>query len=140
MATSRINASWLQHASSRNVPWRISPTSRVWNATRWCSSPRISSARILATTSWISPANAWPHASTYAWPHATTYAWLHAPTHARPYASSNARNGSRLCSSCYDGSSDSHGSTRILPLASALNGYFSSRCPRKTHASQNNQS
>ena len=150
MASRRINASWLQYASSRYVSWWVSPSLRIWNATRWRPSSRISSARISATTTWLSLVNAWPdattdawlyaaghawsHASTYAWPHASSYARTYASTDARSHALSNARNGSWICSSWYDGSSFSDGGTRILPLTGSSYGYFIPRCPWKTYA------
>ena len=144
MASRGINASWLQYASSRNVSWWVSPTPRIWNATRWCPCSRLSS--ILTTTSWISLINARPYATTYAWPYATADARSHASSYARTYATADARlhatsyarNGRWLCSSSYDGSASTNGSTRLLPLTGSSYGNFSSRRLRKTYASQNN--
>ncbi len=139
MAFWRINSSWLQYASSRNVSWWISPTPRIWNATWWCPSSRLSSARISITTSGISLVISWSHASTNAWSHASSYARVYASSaDSRLHATTYARNGSWLCSTCYDGSALTDGGTRILPLASTPYGYFISRCPWKTNATQNN--
>ncbi len=148
MASRGIDAPRLQHATTRNVSRWISTPSWLWYATRWCSSSRLSSLRILTATSWISstnarsyaPTDARPHAPSNARPHAPSYARTHASSYARTHATSYAWDGSGLCSSCDDGWTFTNGCTRLLSVIGSTYDNLSSRFPRKAHASQDYQS